>query len=894
MDDATRKRGYLGTALALSPMAVIKGGVDIPEGMVDKAVEHSIAEKAKPTLKGLVSKDAIRRGLVRGGFHVPFAAATAPIFFSGMKDLKEGQRTGDKKQVRRGYAKVLGSGGILGAGKATAEGAFETAKGTGRFASIAGKGITRAGTNMAFSLPMIMGIAKGEKEREKGKGGMGKYLYPAVGGATSGALKGGIEGAGQNQRLIRAAMKEGKGATLTALRKHVLAPAGGRAAATAIGGLALGELVHRFSKRIEGHEKKSSFQKSAANPEDHHRAGPPALAAKMVPTKKEEPQAQAAPPSPQGPTIPGMKPGFSLFPHQKRAIEKLFSNSDQEGRRGLVVAHGVGSGKTKMSIAAAHALKAVGYSKGSTLVVTPTGLRKNYADAVKEVSDSSVETIGAKGEQGSTYITQAKPGKDFYVIGYELFRTHPEIAAQVGADTIIADEYHKVRNPAGSTYEAFMKVRPTVKNFIGMTGSIANNDPADVAPLVSVASGNRFLSQQQFKRQFERRVARETGFFGGSKYVVGMKNIPQLQQQVAPYIDYISSEAAAGSKMPKKDVEVVEVPMSEEQEEYYKFSLNKLNPITSWKIRNNIGVSDSEMGTVFQQLMHARQVSNSLHTIDPKITTTDAALRTPKVRKLLDDTVTHLKNTPDGQVVIYSNLIHGGVDVATAGLRARGIPFGIFVGKGKEVEGIKSSDKARNQAVQDYKDGKIKAIVISGAGAEGLDLKNTTMVQMMDGHFNPERILQAEARGRRLGGLAHRPQEKRVVKVKRYQSTIERDVWDKIFGKRETSVDQWVYNTAGRKASLNRQLLGALESAQARAPKVTPLEKHLEQVKPFTPTSLEAPAPKVQTLPAVAAKTTFKAPPGVELPKDFKAKYDRRYRTASGEVVYRYKRQPGA
>ena len=65
-----------------------------------------------------------------------------------------------------------------------------------------------------------------------------------------------------------------------------------------------------------------------------------------------------------------------------------------------------------------------------------------------------------------------------------------------------------------------------------------------------------------------------------------------------------------------------------------------------------------------------------------------------------------------------------------------------------------------------------RVIVISGAGAEGLDLKNATAFYALDGHFNPERILQAEVGARRLGGQSARPVEQRKVDVRRYQSTV--------------------------------------------------------------------------------------------------------------------------
>lgn len=816
MPEKRKNSGYWQTAAALSPMAAIKGAVDLPEGAIDQYVQTRVAGDTKTPALKLMRQSLSGRGAGRALGHVPFAIATAPLYFSGMKDL----RSKDPNERKKGYAKVLGSGALLGGGKGAAEAAIESRKqGPAALKKLIGsRFLSRMGTGLAGSVAVARGVVKGEEERDKGVTGIRKYMYPALGGAAAGAWKGAVDGL----------VEHGVPRTLTALRKNVVAPGAGRAAAGAIGGAVLGELVHHFKKSYEAHqEKKADFEKIAAE-----------IAA-------EPPQNDLQ--------IPGMKPGFQLFPHQKRAIERMLANSGT-----LVLAHGVGSGKTETSIAAQMTLKALGKSQ-TALVIVPAGLRKNYADRVKKRTKASVEIIGPKNEASSASVGSVKPGKDFYVISYELFRQHPEVAKQVGASTLILDEYHRVRNPSGATYDAIMSVRPTIKNFVGMTGSIVNNDPADIAPLVSMATGNRFMTQQQFKRNFERKVARETGFFGGAKYVVGMQNIPHLQKQIGPYVDYISTEEAAGHKMPTRSISTVNVPMSLQQEEYYKFVLRQLNPVTAWKIRNNVAVSDSEMATVFQQLMKARQISNSLATIDRKISPAQASYLTPKVNKLLDDTARHLKSTPDGQVVIYSNLVHGGVDVVAAGLAARKIPFGIFIGKDREVEGIRSSEQSRTQAVADFQKGKKKVIVLSGAGAEGLDLKNTTMVQTLDGHFNPERILQAEARGRRIGGLMHRPPEQRHVVMKRYVSSIDRDIWDKMLGKKETSVDEYIYNVAGRKASLNRQLQTALKTM---------------------------PQQKLPDLGATLRET--KGPPGVELQKDYRRKYAHRYRTAGGKVVYKY------
>jgi superfamily II DNA or RNA helicase len=893
-----KKPNYWKTVAALAPMSVAKGIIDVPEGMLDKYVEHGVTTGA---FKGLPQRELWKRGLGRGLSHMPIAALTAPMFMSGMSDLK----SQDSEQRRKGYAKLMASGGILGGGKALTEGVVESVKGrslSGMGTALKGAagrmGLARMGLGIGGSLLIARGVVKGDKERDKNQKGLTKYVAPTLAGAVAGAGKGGIEGA------MRYGLKPSL-SSLSGFRKGILGPAAGRAAAGAIGGAVLGELFHKFKHKLQPADTtaKHDMQPAQQPVQVHKTASDDSYSKHAVGEKL---------------AIPGMKPALELFPHQRRALERLVANKGS-----LVIAHGVGGGKTATSIAGQKLLNGLGHSK-SALVLMPTALRANYAKNLQQyLVDPSFEVIGGLGDKTGTPYTEVQPGKEFYVMGYELFVRHPEIVQKLSPDTLILDEYHRVRNPGGSTYRTLMSVRPNVKNFIGMTGSVVNNDPSDVAPLVSLAMGRHIMNSAQFKRVFERKVAKERGFFGGKKYVIGMKNIPQLQQTFGPYVDYISSDQVAGDKMPKKKVDIIKTPMSRQQEELYNFALNRINPITAWKIRHNVGLSDSEMQTVFKRLILARQASNSISAINPNVTDEQSAQETPKVKRMLDDAVQHLRTTPDGQVVMYSNLVHGGVDVLSAGLKARGIPYGIFVGKDREVGDLKSSEQYRQDAVNQFKKGKQKVLVLSGAGAEGLDLTNTTLLQMLDGHFNPERILQAEARGRRLGGLSHRTPERRQVEVKRYMSSVDRDFWDRALKKKETSVDEWVYNVAGRKSQLNRQFLKAMDTAPQ--PARPPLTRILEVAKQRMLS--RGTSPQMQTGAPVQPQTTQKTdaqlgqanpeplppatqpaagtqqasqtkapalPRGVELPKDFRKKYLHRYRTNNGEISYTYGGSPGS
>ena len=248
--------------------------------------------------------------------------------------------------------------------------------------------------------------------------------------------------------------------------------------------------------------------------------------------------------------------------------------------------------------------------------------------------------------------------------------------------------------------------------------------------------------------------------------------------------------------------------MSKQQLAVYKAAMKGIDPKIQAKIARGEAVEQKEAMRVFTRLMRARQVSNSLHNVIPNMTLAQAAEGTPKIKKILDDVDGHLKNTSDGQIIIYTNIVNGGVDIISEGLKNRGVDFGVFAGK--SMKGI--TEKKRQQDVRDYLAGEKKVIIITGAGAEGLSLGNTTMVMLADGHYNPQRISQAEARGVRAGGLSHRPKEKRKVQVKRYVSAVPKTFFQKIlFKKPETGVDEWVYRTAAKKEKVNRQLRDILQ-----------------------------------------------------------------------------------
>jgi superfamily II DNA or RNA helicase len=392
-----------------------------------------------------------------------------------------------------------------------------------------------------------------------------------------------------------------------------------------------------------------------------------------------------------------------------------------------------------------------------------------------------------------------------------MFRKDPhKYLDKTGADTMIVDEMHNFRNPNTINYQQMKSVRGRVKNFIGLTGTPFNNHPYDVVPLIDIVSNGKHglgknqkeFNQRYIAEQFQRDMK---GKATGEK-VNTVINKEHLQKELGKWIHHADSSDLNSDDVPKKVVQDINVEMSPTQVDHYKFVMRRVPYHVRERIRRGMPVSRKEAFHVLPMLQQSRNVMNGVHYLDKRIPLEVSAERTPKIRRVLDDIEQHMAETKDAQIVVHSHMLEGGVDVVSAGLKARGIPHGIFTGKVNKDE--------RDQAVNEYNKGKKRVMLISSAGTTGLNLPNTTMHVALDGHYNPGVIDQIEARGVRAGGLAHREPERRNVMVRRYKSVFP-DNWMHKMGirRKDVSVDEWMYGLAGNKQDLNNQVDTLLKSA---------------------------------------------------------------------------------
>lgn len=469
--------------------------------------------------------------------------------------------------------------------------------------------------------------------------------------------------------------------------------------------------------------------------------------------------------------------GITLKPHQTRVHERL-KNSP-----GVLVYHGLGSGKTITSISAADALGLPAEA------VVPAALRPNYAKEVAKVG----------------------PKSQFAVKSYEGFAKQPDPRGKV----LIFDEIQRLQDPSSRRTAAALATAPTAAKRIGLSGTPIQNRPSEIAPILNVLAGKNVLPQgPEFDKRFIKEKLVKPGFLDSFLYDIkpGIKKVminePDFRRAVKGLVDYHPSVAEG---FPSSSTHIVKVPMSGFQSDVYEHVTKRLNRSFWNKVERNLPPDKKESANLNAFMSAARQVSNTPAPYQRNMNLAASFANSPKMQRVVHDISHGLTLNPKFKTVVYSNYINAGVAPISQKLNQLGIKHHVFTG------GL--SDKRRKQMVDDYNNDRVSALLISGAGAEGLDLKGTRMIQIMEPHWNESRIKQVIGRGIRYGSHAHLPENHRHVEVRHYQSTFKPSFFQDLLGSEpKTSADEYLTGLSRTKQQLIDQFLKVLKEEGATKP----------------------------------------------------------------------------
>lgn len=456
-----------------------------------------------------------------------------------------------------------------------------------------------------------------------------------------------------------------------------------------------------------------------------------------------------------------------LLPHQQRIIEKL----EKEDQPGLILMHGLGSGKTRSSI---EAYKKLGLPAE---VLLPAALKGNYEKELKKWVGKNPKDVHIRSQQDL-----ARKG------------ANPE---DFKNKLMIIDEAHRLRNEDTKLYKALKKVEP--KKRLLLTGTPIYNHPSDIAKLINLAGGKDILPERlpEFEKEY---IGAKTIFPSFAHRVLGVspgqelfvKNKDYLRKVFHKLIDYHAGNAEG---FPEVSKEVVNVPMHESQQRIYKALMKDLPWHLRAKVSAGLPPNRKELDKLIPFLSGARMISNSTLGFDEN----EKNVVSPKIEKAFNYLKDQIAADPEYKGLVYSNYLQSGVEPYKKLLQQANIPYGEFTGDIK--------DSVRNQLVKDYNDNKLRALIVSSAGGEGLDLKGTRLVQLLEPHFNNEKIKQVIGRAARYKSHEALSPEKRKVMIQHYLSSLNPTILEKLRRKKPTSTDEYLQNLADEKEKLNNEFI---------------------------------------------------------------------------------------
>jgi len=398
---------------------------------------------------------------------------------------------------------------------------------------------------------------------------------------------------------------------------------------------------------------------------------------------------------------------FALKPHQRNACT-LFV---KPGTRGLLLYYRVGSGKTLTAIACVENLAIKENRVRGVVVIAPASLVKNFQ---KELRESGV----ARGR--------------YEVLSFDAvhnLHTKRDLAAWGAGKVVIIDEAQNLRNPSSKRLESVLALCSRAHKTLLLSGTPVMNYPIDIGALLGLLNpanvprtikvpNGRYKNtgairwKLAFESNFGRNADKNRKELGGMLRCTSLFYEPGAQELRNHY--------------PTKTETWVPVPMTKEM------VLAQHGMVESTDYATLRDVMEGKVSIFF--LTHPREMNNHF-------TFTDRAgnkvVQHPKIDEAVRRVVAEYER--GGKCVVYSCFIENGLDRISQLLTARNVPNEVFDG---------SLSKANKEAMRlRYNEGTTRVLLLSDAGKEGLDLKNTNQIHIMEPAWNEEKISQVIGRG---------------------------------------------------------------------------------------------------------------------------------------------------
>lgn len=393
-----------------------------------------------------------------------------------------------------------------------------------------------------------------------------------------------------------------------------------------------------------------------------------------------------------------------LKPHQVNVIDALRT------RRGIVAIHDVGTGKTLTAVTAANCFLSSN-PKNRVIVITPASVVDNFKNEMK------------------AYGTNPEDPRYSFFTFQDFLLKHSSSQDVCSNTMLIIDEAHNLRNPQGKQSTAVLKCAQLATKVLLLTATPVINTPFDILVLMAMIDPKYIPVLAEGETKFNNAVMNAS--------------VDQIKEMFNCNVSfYIPSVSEKQQDYPRVNIKTHYFQMSPEYyEQYIDVENNSLAQLKAQNINAFGKYATTEKLDAFYN--GVRRASNDL--------LGDQGPKFNLIKELF------LKRQPQDKFVIYSNFLTAGVQLLYSLLKEMGLRY-------QTIDGDLAQSKRQN-VVDQYNSNMLDALIITKAGGEGLNLKGTSDLIILEPYWNQSLINQVIGRAVRYQSHKHLPPEKQVVNI---------------------------------------------------------------------------------------------------------------------------------
>lgn len=393
------------------------------------------------------------------------------------------------------------------------------------------------------------------------------------------------------------------------------------------------------------------------------------------------------------------------FQYQRRVVDHF------KKHRGLIAVHSLGSGKTMTAVLASQCyLEEHPYSK--VIVISPTSLIANFKKEMDGFGD----------------LRHQDRYEFFSFQGF--FYKYKDHVRQCRDHMLIIDEAHNLRTAYhksktgkenGKMTKTITKCAEKADKVLLLTATPLINKKDDIAPLLNMVRDNPTLDN-----------------------VVTKKDLTEDRLESVALCKFSFYERERiNQDYPRTTYEDIYLTM---KPQFYAMYSKVENELMDEDIMRTFG-QETKLKAFFNGIRRAVNILSELPETD--------MLKSEKIKWILDN----LRQQPSKKTVIFSHFLESGIEAIQKKLRRELPHLRIAYITGSQ------SKKKRAEIVSRYNRDGVDVLFISKAGGEGLDLKGTRQMILMESGWNENTERQVIGRGVRFKSHSHLPQDQQEVIV---------------------------------------------------------------------------------------------------------------------------------